>query len=127
MVRSGDEPVVVGVAADPEPQDAVVNFHAQCPVGQPDAGGSEAANLLEVQRRVLRIAFQESEILIGKFLDRLGEDVVAGPKFGRGGVPHKSEHLPAADSFKAASAKAFSLPARTSSSIWRSHAAASNS
>ena len=106
---------------------SIVNFQAQHPVGQSDAGGSEAANLLEVQGRMLRVAFQENEILIGKFLDRLGEDVVAGPKFGRGGVPHKSEHLPVADAFKAVSARVSSLPARTSSSIWRSHAAASNS
>src|SRR5712664_2924370 len=27
-MSSGDEPVIVGVAADPEPQDAIVNFHA---------------------------------------------------------------------------------------------------
>jgi len=59
MVRSGDESVVVGVGADPEPQDAVVNFHAQRPVGQPDAGGSETTNLLEVQGRMLWVAFQQ--------------------------------------------------------------------
>jgi hypothetical protein len=47
------------VGADPEPQDAIVNLDAQHPVGQSDAGGSEAANLLEVQRGVLQVAFQE--------------------------------------------------------------------
>ena len=44
------------MTADPEPQDAVVNFKAERPVGQPDADGSETANLLEVQRGVLRVS-----------------------------------------------------------------------
>ena len=57
-MSSGDEPVVVGVAADPEPQEAVVNLHAQCSVGQPDANGSETVDLHEVLRGMLRVAFQ---------------------------------------------------------------------
>ena len=69
---SGYEPVVVGMAADPEPQYAIVNFHAERSVRQPNADGSETANLLEVERGVVRIALQQSEILIGKLLDRLG-------------------------------------------------------
>ena len=60
------------MTADPEPQDAVVNFKAERPVGQPDADGSETANLLEVQRGVLRVAFQQGKIFIGELLDDLG-------------------------------------------------------
>ena len=64
---------------------------------------------------MLGVAFQESEVLIGTLSDRLGQGVIAGPKFRGRDVPHKSEHLPDLKAFSAASARVSSLPALASS------------
>ncbi len=114
--RSGHQPVVVGVATDPKPQNTIGNLQSERPVGEANTDGSEAANLLEVERGMLGVAFQESEVLIGTPLDQLGQGVIAGPKFRGCDVLHKSEHLPDLKAFSAVSAKGSSLPALASSS-----------
>ena len=55
---SSGHPVVIGMCANPKPEDAVFNFNAQCPVVKTNPRGPENINLLKVQRRVVRVGIQ---------------------------------------------------------------------
>src|SRR3954463_7201666 len=79
-----------------------------------------------MQRRVARIFFQESEILVGKLLDFRGKLAIKPPELGIGTVPHRSVQRPSSRSRKASSPNVSSRPAITSFSNCRSQASASN-
>jgi hypothetical protein len=92
-----------------------------------DSARPKPAHALELQRGVTRIIFEKAVLLIRQALDRRSQAPVTSPKLRRGEVPQNSVDFPAAWSRRASSASASSFPAFTSRSIWRSHAAASNS
>jgi hypothetical protein len=64
-----EQPVVVCMGADPEPYKPVRRFDREGTVVSPDPSRPEAADLLEVKRRVARILFQTRVRLIGELLD----------------------------------------------------------
>src|ERR1019366_2001270 len=113
--------------ADPEPQDSALDINSEGAIMKPDSARPKPAHALELQRRVTRIIFEKAVLLIRQALDRRSHAPVTGPKLRRGKVPQNSVDFPAAWSRRASSASASSFPAFTSRSIWRSHAAASNS
>ncbi len=92
-----------------------------------DSARPKPACALELKRGVTRIIFEKAVLLIRQTLDCRSQAPVTGPKLRRGEVPQNSVDFPAAWSRRASSASASSFPAFTSRSIWRSHAAASNS
>lgn len=55
--------------ADPEPQQAIIDFDRERPVAQADPDAAIAANALKMQGRVSRIAFQQREVLVGEGAD----------------------------------------------------------
>ena len=72
--------VVVGVAADPEPQQAIRDVDSECSIVHPDTHRSVSAGLLEVERRVRRILFQKSKLRIGELSNVLRQPLVAIPE-----------------------------------------------
>ena len=121
----GDQAVVIGVGANPEPQDAVVNADAQSAVVDARAHGPIATDLLEMQGRVPMVLLEEVEVLVGSAARRQRESLVGRPERGRGMMLHSGLDLPAACSRKAALASASRRPAATSAESWASQASAS--
>jgi hypothetical protein len=79
---------------DPEPNNvrtifngdgAIVNAHASRPI---------SANLLEMERRMVRISFEKLIVFISEPLDILRKCSIELPKLGVGPVPHRSVHRP---------------------------------
>ena len=64
-----DDLVVLGMGADPEPQQALGCFHRDCSVMQPDTRRPEPTDFPEVERRVSRIGLQKGEGLVGEPLN----------------------------------------------------------
>lgn len=122
-----DEAIIFGVIADPEPQDSAFDINAEGAMVKADAARPKPAHALELQRRVTRIIFEKAVLLIRQALDRRSQVPETSPKLRGGEVPQNSVDFPAAWSRRASSASAPSFPAFASRSIWRSHAAASNS
>ncbi len=113
--------------ADPEPQDSALDINSEAAMMKPDSARPKPARALELKRGVTRIILEKAVLLIRQALDRRSQASVTGPKLRRGEVPQNSVDFPAAWARRASSASASSFPAFTSRSIWRSHAAASNS
>ncbi len=122
-----DEPVVYGVGPYPEPHHDIFMFHGKRPVMQADPGGPKASQLLEVQGRVLRVSSQQLVGLVSQAAYIAGKLPITSPKPRIGLAPHRSVQRPARRSSRASSASASRRPVATSSSIWRSQDAASNS
>lgn len=66
--------------ADPEPYDTVWRIHTDCSVAETDTSRPEASYLLEVQRRMVWVLFQQLEGFVSKITDRSGEGVIANPE-----------------------------------------------
>ena len=62
------QPIVVCVAADPEPHEAVSRFDRERAIVTPDPSGPEASNLLELKRGISRILLETLVRLIGECL-----------------------------------------------------------
>ena len=60
--------IVVGVAADPEPHEAIRRFDCERAVVTSDPGGPEAPNLLKLKRGISRILLETFVCLVGDFL-----------------------------------------------------------
>src|SRR5206468_11138827 len=99
----------------------------ECAMAAANGGSPEGSVLLEVTRRVTLVLFGAFVGLIRELLDVLWQGSIARPEGRRRVVSQRGLVLPLAWSRRACSARASSLPARTSCSIWRSHAAQSNS
>ena len=54
----GDDPIVVCMSADPEPQDSIGSIEAQSPIAGANAHGAEAADAFEVKGRVPGIGLE---------------------------------------------------------------------
>ena len=111
----------------PEPHHHALVFHRKRPVMQTDPSGPKPSQLLEVQGRVLRVLSQQSVGLVSQAPYIVRKLPITRPKPRIGAVPHRSVQRPARRSSRASAASASRCPAATSSSIWRSQAAASNS
>ena len=64
------QPIVVCVAAYPEPHEAVARFDRERAVVTSDPRGPEPANFLELKRRISRILLETRVGFIGDLLDR---------------------------------------------------------
>jgi len=72
--------IVLRMAADPEPQDAIRCVDCQRTIVCADARRVEPANAFEMQRGMLRIGLKELELFIGKGPDLLWQLVVRAPE-----------------------------------------------
>ncbi len=91
-----DKPVVFGVRANPKPEHSIGSFLTDGAMVQTNADGPERTSLLEVERWVPRVGFQQAKGSVGELLDGFGESSVAGPKVRRGTVIHNLVERPAA-------------------------------
>src|SRR2546429_7630506 len=62
----GDDAIVVGMTANPEPQQTIWSIHRQRTVVDPDAYRMEPAHTLEMQRRMTGIRLEKLKLLVGK-------------------------------------------------------------
>ena len=69
MRMLAEQPIVVRMGADPEPYESVGRFDCKRAVVSPHSHRPEAADLLEVERRVARVVLQPRVRLIGEVLD----------------------------------------------------------
>lgn len=69
MCCLGDQSVVVGMAADPEPENTVRHANAKCSVAQADPNRPELLDLFEVQGRVFGILFQQIKVGVCQLSD----------------------------------------------------------
>jgi hypothetical protein len=93
---SAEKAIVVGMAADPEPDESVAGFHGQRSVVGSDSRRPEPANSLEVKCGMSRILFQVRVGLIGE-IPHLGRQApIEGPEVGGRVVGQSGVVLPAA-------------------------------
>jgi hypothetical protein len=106
-----DEVVVIGVRANPEPNEVLTRFDCECAMLKPDARRPESAHLLEMQRGVTGVPLQMFVRTICCALNVGRKRTVKPPESGRGPVLQMGFVLPAACSRNASSASESSLPA----------------
>jgi len=102
---AADSPVVDGVGPYPEPHHHVFVFDSKRPVRQADPSGPKAFELLEMQRRVLRVASQQLVRLVGQ-ASIVRKLPIASAKPRISPVPHRSVQRPARRSSRASSPNA---------------------
>jgi len=120
-----DQMIVIGVGADPEPNEVVSILDRQRSVVQPDSNRPERPDSLEVERSVLRIRFEEFETAVGRLAHQHGQASIAAPKPRAGDVLQMPVQRPARASFRASRANLSRRPPATSRSSCRSQFAAS--
>jgi hypothetical protein len=76
------QPIVVGMATNPEPDEPVRRFDRERAVVSADASRPELAHLLEVKRR-MRILLQARVCLVGEIPNLQRQGSVEGPEVGR--------------------------------------------
>jgi len=69
---STHEVIVVRVAADPKPEDAIGNIDPQGPVEKTDAHCAKPAHSFKMKGWMVRVVFQQEKAFIGKFLCGFG-------------------------------------------------------
>jgi hypothetical protein len=72
--------IVICMAADPEPHKTVRSFDRKCSIVAADPNRPEAADLLEMKRRVMRVLFQVRVGSIGEPLDLWRQRTIARPE-----------------------------------------------
>ena len=93
---SAEQPIVVGVAADPEPDDPIGRFGAVCPIVHADASRPELPYLLEAKRGMPGIPFQKFERAIGEIPNLGRQGPIGRPEVGRRVMGQRGVVLPAA-------------------------------
>lgn len=78
--RLADQSVVAGMGSDPKPHEAVSRLDRESTMTTADSDGPEAANLLEMQRRVPWVVLEANESFVRELLDSLGQVSVAHPE-----------------------------------------------
>lgn len=123
------EPLVFVMRPNPEPNQVIVQLPRQSPIPATGADRPKIGLLsLEVQGRMLRIAFEELKVLISDSLHFWRESVIMLPEPRRGEIVHGSGlQRPASKSRFASSINLSSRPALASASICRSHISSRNS
>ena len=71
------------MGADPEPDDPIGGLDAHGPVTGSDACRPEAADLLEMKRRMMGILLEKIEVAVGDAPDRCRERAIAAPEIRR--------------------------------------------
>ena len=95
LLGSG-EMVVSGVWPHPEPREITVRLLAgKRAVMQSDARGPELADLLQAQRSMARIGFEQSKVFVRQLAYASGKLPVVKPELRRGEMPHKGVQRPA--------------------------------
>ena len=115
------------MAADPKPNNTFRAILPERTIADTYSSGPQQANLLEPQRRMSRIFFEDLKISVSLFLYRCRQKAIVKPKIRRGEVLHNSLHLPNSNSASALSKSLASFPDATSCSIWASHCEDANS
>lgn len=116
-----NDPVVLRVWTNPEPQRAVRCGHADRAIVQPDTHRPEPSDLLEMQRWMPSIGLQQRVILVCQLPDFLGKFRVQRPEFWRGVMVQSCLNSPRLNDSRAASASLSSLPLSASRSMRSSH------
>src|SRR5262249_22852016 len=119
--------VILRMGPNPKPQQIFADLSSQRSVVQSNSDGTILSNFLEAQGPMRRVYFKKLEVLVRKFLNWFRQSSVTDPEVRRSKVLQISLLFPARCSAKASSASLSSLPARRSSSIWRSHSSESYS
>ena len=118
-------PIILGVRPDPEPEYPIGSVDGECSVMQTDAHRMKAPHSFEMERWMSRVSLQKLELSVRECTHRLRQCVIASPEARCRVVGQSLRERPARCSVSAASASRSSLPARASSSTWRSHSTAS--
>ena len=74
------KPIVVGMAANPEPHKDVDGLDRKCPIATSNPSGPETTYSLELKRRMIRIVFEVRIRPIGEPLDLWRYGSVADPE-----------------------------------------------
>ena len=90
------QPIVVCMGTDPEPHEPVCRFDGESAVMSPDPSRPEAADLLEVKRRMPRILFEPRVRLIGEIPNLGRQGPIQRPEVGRGVMSQRGVVLPVA-------------------------------
>jgi hypothetical protein len=91
----GDDPIVVGVGPDPEPEEPVRCVDRQGTIVRSDSDRMESAYGLEMQRRVTGISLEELELLVGEGPDVSRQRIIAPPEAGCSMVNQSLRERPA--------------------------------
>jgi len=67
-----DDSLILRMRANLKPDEPICSFDGEGSIVQPNSGGPESPDLLEMYRRMLRILFRELEALVGERLDVAG-------------------------------------------------------
>ena len=89
-VLPANEPIVIGVRADPEPQVAAICFDRECTVTKSNPHGPVTSDLLELQGWVPRVVLEKLEIAISQSLHRARQGLIGGPELRRREMLHSS-------------------------------------
>ncbi len=92
---SAEQSVVVGVGADPEPDETVINLDREGAVTAPYPSRPDSTRFLETQRGVTRILLDTLEGLIGEPLDLWRQAPIRCPELRRGVMSQRGVVLPA--------------------------------
>lgn len=114
---SSDQLIIFCMGADPEPEQALVDFHSEGAVSQPNADRAIGTNLFKMQRGVGGVHFQKIEVLVGKFANQLWQSIIGFPETSTGEMFHSVRLRSARWSDNASSASFSSLPDLASCSM----------
>jgi len=92
---SGNELIVIGVSADPDPVDAILYVYTKRTIVLADTYRPEIADPLEVKRGVPGVGLEQLVIFIRKFADFAWERPVKLPELGRRVMLQISRAFPA--------------------------------
>ena len=77
-----DEAIILSVGTDSPPQQTSIHYDRQGPVPGADTRGIEAADSLEMERRMVGIGLEKLERLVGQRADLLRQCFVSAPEAG---------------------------------------------
>ena len=77
-----DQPLVLVMRTDPDPNKVRTILHCEGAVIDPDPHGPQLSDFLEMQRGVRRVRLQEFEVLSAHSLDGFRQRRKAGPETG---------------------------------------------
>src|SRR5271157_2862419 len=107
--------------ADPEPVQAFRAFLGDGAIMDGHAHRPEFTRLVQPQRRMPGILFEQFEIFFRQPLDLFRQSAEMPPEFRRGEMRHSGRHLPCSNARSAASPSLSNLPACTSAAKRFSH------
>ena len=82
--------VVISMSADPEPEQAILNFNRHGALVRTDSHRPIFAYLLQTQRRVSGVCLEKPVLFVSQFLNRGWQALIQSPERTAGEVPHNS-------------------------------------